>query len=61
MATSEKPELGVKPEKLWIEGRVKVLADAITRHANRGAFPKSVNKWADELLRRVRERVDMEE
>lgn len=61
MPTSEKSELGIKPEKQWVEQRTKDLSDALSKHANKGEFPKSMVRWAEELLRRMKERVDMEE
>lgn len=43
-----KPPLGVKPCYIQAEERIKDLADAISRYANRGDY-EIIKKWANEI------------
>jgi len=44
-----KPPLGVKPCYIQAEQRIKDLADAISRYANRGDY-EIIKRWANEIL-----------
>ena len=44
-----KPPLGVKPCFIQAEERIKDLADAISRYANRGDY-EIIKRWANEIL-----------
>ena len=55
-AATPKPPLGVMPKKLWLEGRVKDLCDAIGRAADHGTLDRPhVVDWLNELRDRIAE------
>lgn len=43
------PPLCVKPYFIQAEERIKDLADAISRYANRGDY-ETIKRWANEIL-----------
>ena len=44
---SQKPEIGLKPRKLWEEERISDICDAVKRYASNGQLPDK--EWIDEL------------
>ena len=49
----DRPPLGLKPEKIWIELRVHELTDAIKARAEAGLFDAHFLTWSRELTRRL--------
>ncbi len=59
MEEPQKPPIGIKPEVLYKEDRLRALASAINRYICNGFFGEdyavTVGMWCDELSRRLRE------